>query len=188
MSHSEIVDHLPCQFRQYQLLKSFGKRTTGRVYLATLLESMADLPHDQPALDSKPVFVKKIDQTNNVIDPEKKHILPTDHQKSKEIFSSVPTSSILPKYSPLFHGTSHNLKKYIAIKIGWSSIRFPDKNQLYIYSKHPNLIKIYELGYVNQFWFIAMEWVNGVTLKTLLTHDHPFTFRAGVEVIKQCRF
>src|ERR1700731_2038312 len=49
---------------------------------------------------------------------------------------------------------------------------------------HPNIVTIYELGYVNSTRYIAMELVDGETVRTLLTAG-PIPFRKSVAIAAQ---
>ncbi len=66
---------------------------------------------------------------------------------------------------------------------------FLDETRVVMGLSHPNLCQIYEVGEHDGAWFIAMEWVNGVTLHQLLRRaleSRDVDYGAIARVIAEC--
>jgi serine/threonine protein kinase len=66
---------------------------------------------------------------------------------------------------------------------------FLDESRVVMDLSHPNLCQIYEVGEQEGTWFIAMEWVNGVTLHQLLRRaleTDQLDYAVLARVIAQC--
>lgn len=66
---------------------------------------------------------------------------------------------------------------------------FLDETRVVMGLSHPNLCQIYEVGEQDGSWFIAMEWVNGVTLHQLLRRaleSGDIDYGVIARVISQC--
>ncbi len=95
----------------------------------------------------------------------------------------------------LYLGIDPETKKTLAIKtlpvshIKDSEVteRFLKESKVIALTNHPNIVKLYGEGSWEKGFYIAMEWIHGISLRQFLT-QHSFSLKRSLEIILQVSF
>lgn len=95
--------------------------------------------------------------------------------------------------SQVYKGHQAALNRTVAIKILSPSLagspefraRFEREAKFIAALSHPNIVTIYDYGNRGETYYIAMEYVNGVTLEAYLEDHHPLSLPEGIRIIRE---
>ena len=123
-----------------------------------------------------------------------------DHSKITVIHSSEPK---IPGYSiseligeggmaKVYLATQESLERTVALKILLPSMmavdstiseRFLKEGRIVAQLNHPNIVTVYDIGKASSFYYMAMEYINGGTLKDRLEND--ISIQDPLDIIRQ---
>ena len=95
--------------------------------------------------------------------------------------------------SDVYKAMDHTLGRYVAIKVLKSEFsedlnfvtKFRTEAQSAAGLEHPNIVNIYDVGSENEFHYIVMELVEGITLKTYIEKKGQLSFKEAVSIAIQ---
>jgi serine/threonine protein kinase len=93
----------------------------------------------------------------------------------------------------VFRGHQSNLNRAVLIKLLKPSIkerkewieRFQREARVCAQFKHPNIVSVYKLGEKNSYHYIALEFIEGVSLKELLSNTTPLPLQISLSITGQ---
>jgi len=93
----------------------------------------------------------------------------------------------------VFRGHQSNLNRPVLIKLLKPFIeerkeyieRFQREARICAQFKHPNIVSVYKLGEKNSYHYIALEFVEGISLKELLANSAPLPFQISLSITNQ---
>ncbi|MBQ8928000.1 MAG: Stk1 family PASTA domain-containing Ser/Thr kinase, partial [Oscillospiraceae bacterium] len=63
--------------------------------------------------------------------------------------------------------------------------RFRNESKAIALLSHPNIVKVYDVGFSDKLQFIVMEYIDGITLKEYIENEHVLTWKDSVHFIIQ---
>ncbi|MDE6005081.1 MAG: Stk1 family PASTA domain-containing Ser/Thr kinase [Oscillospiraceae bacterium] len=63
--------------------------------------------------------------------------------------------------------------------------RFRNESKMIASLSHPNVVKVYDVGFSNKLQFIVMEYINGITLKEYIENEEVLTWQDSVHFVIQ---
>ncbi len=63
--------------------------------------------------------------------------------------------------------------------------RFRNESKAIALLSHPNIVKVYDVGFSDKIQFIVMEYIDGITLKEYIENEHVLTWKDSVHFIIQ---
>lgn len=106
-----------------------------------------------------------------------------------EIIEKIGTGGM----SDVYKAMDHTLDRYVAIKVlkeeFSKDVNFVTKFRTEASSaaklEHPNIVNIYDVGSQNEFHYIVMELIDGITLKTYIEKKGQLTFKEAASIAIQ---
>jgi len=95
--------------------------------------------------------------------------------------------------SDVYKAMDHTLGRHVAIKVLKSEFsedmnfvtKFRTEAQSAAGLEHPNIVNIYDVGSENEFHYIVMEFIEGITLKTYIEKKGQLTFKEAASIAIQ---
>lgn len=63
--------------------------------------------------------------------------------------------------------------------------RFRDESKAIAMMSHPNIVKIYDMGFSDKMQYIVMEYIDGITLKDYIDSEHVLNWKDAVHLVVQ---
>ncbi len=63
--------------------------------------------------------------------------------------------------------------------------RFRDESKAIAMMSHPNIVKIYDMGFSDKMQYIVMEYIDGITLKDYIDSEHVLNWKDAVHFVVQ---
>ena len=63
--------------------------------------------------------------------------------------------------------------------------RFRDESKAIAMMSHPNIVKIYDMGFSDKMQYIVMEYIDGITLKDYIDSEHVLNWKDAVHFVIQ---
>ncbi|MCR5784161.1 MAG: Stk1 family PASTA domain-containing Ser/Thr kinase [Eubacterium sp.] len=106
-----------------------------------------------------------------------------------EIIEKIGTGGM----SYVYKAKDHTLGRFVAIKVLKSEFandenflqKFRSEAQNAAALSHPNIVNIYDVGATQEFNFIVMEYIEGITLKTYIEKKGQLSFKEAVSIAIQ---
>lgn len=142
------------------------QRCSGDEHLRQEVESLLE------AREQAQGFLSAIDLSEASRDPSKSHILFGEHLGPYELIASVGAGAM----GEVYLARDSRLGRNVALKVLPSTFtrdservaRFQREARLASALNHPNIITIYDIGQVGETWYLAAEFVDGVTIRERL--------------------
>ena len=61
--------------------------------------------------------------------------------------------------------------------------RFRDESKAIAMMSHPNIVKIYDMGFSDKMQYIVMEYIDGITLKDYIDSEHVLNWKDAVHFV-----